>query len=47
MKRLVYTVVKNLKPMEIRTGNTAAMTVIYTIGFGEKKKEESHIKVLL
>lgn len=45
MKRHVYTAVKNLKPTEIRTGNTAAMTVIYMIGSGEKKKEENHTKV--
>jgi hypothetical protein len=45
MKKPVHTAVKNSLFMGIRTGNTAATTAIYTIGFGEKKKEENHIKV--
>ena len=44
MKKPVYTAVKNLLFTEIRIGNTAATTAIFMIGFGEKKKEENHIK---
>ena len=44
MKKPAYTVVKDSLLTEIRIENTAATTAIYMTGFGEKKKEENHIK---